>query len=101
MPLCRYPPVRCIRASMGILLRLPLRPVRENRAMDKPDPYAEPSAVMQDLAAQGVPETDIIDAAFRLAVSAPARLYGPEAVSPRLLHTAEVEQAATDPGAHR
>ena len=36
--------------------------------MDKPDPYAELSAVMQDLEAQGVPEADIIDAAFRLAV---------------------------------
>jgi hypothetical protein len=100
MPLCRYPPVRCIRASMGILLRLPLRPVRENRAMDKPDPYAELSAVMQDLAAQGVPETDIIDAAFRLAVTAAARLYGPEAVSQSLLDMAEVVRAATDSGAH-
>src|SRR5687767_10382302 len=72
MPLCRYSPVRCIRASMGILLRVPLRPVRENRDMDKPGPYADLSAVMQDLAAQGVPEADIINAAFRLAVTAAA-----------------------------
>jgi hypothetical protein len=44
--------------------------------MDKSDPYAELSAAMQKLEAQGVPEADIIDAAFRLAVTAAARLYG-------------------------
>jgi len=49
---------------------------------------------------QGVPEADIIDAAFRLAVTAAARLYGPEAVSHSLLDMAEVVRAATDPGAH-
>jgi hypothetical protein len=43
--------------------------------MDKPDPYAELSAVMQKLEAQGVPEADIINAAFTLAVTAAARLY--------------------------
>ena len=68
--------------------------------MNKPDPYAELSAVMQDLAAQGVPETDIIDAAFRQAVTAAARLYGPEGVSQSFLDMAEVVRAATDPGAH-
>ena len=56
--------------------------------------------MMQDLAAQGVPETDIIDAAFRLAVTAAARLYGPEAVSQSLLDMAEVVRTATDSGAH-
>jgi hypothetical protein len=77
-------------------------PTRERKQghMDKPDPYAELSAVMQDLAAQGVSEADIIDAAFRLAVTAAARLYGPEAVSHSLLDMAEVVRAATDPGAH-
>jgi hypothetical protein len=71
MHLCRYSLARCIRASMGILLRPPLRPMREQSHMDKPDPYAELSAVMQDLTTQGVPEADIIDAAFRLAVTLP------------------------------
>jgi hypothetical protein len=33
---------------------------RKQSHMDKPDPYAELSAVMQDLTAQGVPEADII-----------------------------------------
>jgi hypothetical protein len=42
----------------------------------------------------------IIDAAFRLAVTAAARLYGPEAVSHSLLDMAEVVRAATEPGAH-
>ena len=68
--------------------------------MDKPDPYAELSAVMQDLAAQGVSKADVIDAAFRLTVTAAARLYGPEAVSHSLLDMAEVVRAATEPGAH-
>ena len=54
---------------------------------------------MQDLEAQGVPEADIIDAAFRLAVTAAARLYGPEAVSHTLLDMAEVVAAATEPTA--
>jgi hypothetical protein len=77
-------------------------PTRERKQghMDKPDPCAELSAVMQDLAAQGVSEADVIDAAFRLAVTAAARLYGPEAVSHSLLDMAEVVRAATDPGAH-
>ena len=100
MHLCRYSLARCIRASMGILLRPPLRPMREQSHMDKPDPYAELSALMQDLEAQGAPEADIIDAAFRLAVIAAARLYGPEAVSHSLLDMAEVVRAATDSGAH-
>jgi hypothetical protein len=65
--------------------------------MDKPDPYAELSAAMQKLEAQGVPEADIIDAAFRLAVTAAARLYGPEAVSYTLLDMADVVAAATEP----
>jgi hypothetical protein len=73
---------------------------RKQGHMDKPDPYAELSAVMRDLAAQGVPEADVIDAAFRLAAIAAARLYGPEAVSHSLLDMAEVVRAATDPGAH-
>jgi len=63
--------------------------------MGKPDPYAELSAVMQDLAAQGVSEADVIDAAFRLAVIAAARLYGPEAVSHSLLDMAEVVRATS------
>jgi hypothetical protein len=78
-------------------------PTRERKQghMDKPDPYAELSAVMRDLAAQGVSEADVIDAAFRLAVvTAAARLYGPEAVSHSLLDMAEVVRAATDSGAH-
>jgi hypothetical protein len=54
---------------------------------------------MQDLEAQGVPEADIIDAAFRLAVTAAARLYGSEAVSHGLLDMAEVVAAATEPTA--
>jgi hypothetical protein len=66
--------------------------------MDKPDPYVELSAAMQKLEAQGVPEADIIDAAFRLAVTA-ARLYGPEAVSHTLLDMADVVAAATEPPA--
>jgi len=65
--------------------------------MDKPDPYAELSALLQDLEARGVPEADIIDAAFRLSVTAAARLYGPAAVSDSLLHMAEVVAAATEP----
>ena len=77
-------------------------PTRERKQghMDKPNPYAELSVVMRDLAAQGVPEADIIDAAFRLAVTAAARPYGPEAVSHSLLDMAEVVRAATEPGAH-
>jgi hypothetical protein len=52
---------------------------------------------MQKLEAQGVPQADIIDAAFRLAVTAAARLYGPEAVSHTLLDMADVVAAATEP----
>jgi len=63
--------------------------------MDKPNPYAELSAVMRDLAAQGVSEADVIDAAFRLAVTAAARLHGPEAVSHSLLDMAEVVRATS------
>ena len=55
---------------------------------------------MQDLAAQGVSEADVIDAAFRQAVTAAARLYGPEGVSQSFLDMAEVVRAATDSGAH-
>jgi hypothetical protein len=55
---------------------------------------------MQDLEARGVPEADVIDAMFRLAVIAAARLYGPEAVSHSLLDMAEVVAAVTDPTAH-
>ena len=51
--------------------------------MDKPDPYAELSAVMQDLTTQGVPEADIIDAAFRLAVTLP-----PACMARKRCHTA-------------
>jgi|tagenome__1003787_1003787.scaffolds.fasta_scaffold17601003_1 hypothetical protein len=47
--------------------------------MDKPEPYAALSTVMQDLEAQGVPDVEIVDAAFRLALMGAARLYGPEA----------------------
>ena len=68
--------------------------------MDKSDPYAELCALMQDLEARGVPEADVIDAAFRLAVIAAARLYGPEAVSHSLLEMAEVVAAALEPAAH-
>jgi hypothetical protein len=64
-------------------------------SMDKPDPYAELCALMQDLEARGVPEADVIDAMFRLAVIAAARLYGPEAVSHSLLDMAEVVEVAT------
>src|SRR3954467_5964850 len=42
MPLCRYLLARWIRASMGILLRTPLRPVRENRAMISRSPETAP-----------------------------------------------------------
>jgi hypothetical protein len=69
--------------------------------MDQPDPYAELNVVMRALEAQGVPEADIIDAAFRLAVIAAARLYGPEAVSRSLLDMAEVVAAATEPAPTR
>jgi len=54
---------------------------------------------MRALEAQGVPEADIIDAAFRLAVTAAARLYGPEAVSRSLLDMAEAVAVAMDPAA--
>ena len=56
---------------------------RKQGHMDKPDPYAELSAVMQDLTTQGVPEADIIDAAFRLAVTLP-----PACMARKRCHTA-------------
>jgi hypothetical protein len=56
---------------------------RKQSHMDKPDPYAELSAVMQDLTTQGVPEADIIDAAFRLAVTLP-----PACMARKRCHTA-------------
>jgi hypothetical protein len=62
---------------------------RKQSHMDKPDPYAELSAVMQDLTAQGVPEADIIDAAFRLAVTLPPACISPLINSrDRFRHTA-------------
>jgi hypothetical protein len=61
---------------------------------------AELCALMQALEARGVLEIDVIDAMFRLAVIAAARLYGPEAVSHSLLDMAEVVAAVTDPTAH-
>jgi hypothetical protein len=89
---------RNILASTGTLLRTSQAFVRGS--MDKPDPYAELSALMQDLGVRGVPEADVIDAAFRLAVIAAARLYGPEAVSHSLLDMAEVVAAALETTAH-
>jgi hypothetical protein len=52
---------------------------------------------MQKLEAQGVPEADIIDAAFRLSMIAAARLYGPEVISNTLLDMADVVADATEP----
>ena len=59
--------------------------------MDRiPDAYAALRATAAALEAEGVPDGDIIDALFRLAVVSAARLYGSESVSHSLLDMAEV-----------
>lgn len=65
--------------------------------MDKPNPYAALTAVMQELQAQGVPDTEIIDAAFRLTVAAAARLYGTEAAAHALRDVAEMMEVCQFP----
>jgi hypothetical protein len=60
------------------------------------DVYGELGDLMRDLERRGVPDVEIIDAAFRLAMMGAARIYGTEAAAHSLRDVAELMEAYQD-----